>query len=49
MNATKAVMRTAATAAEVTAMATRLTDVRAVGCTIGFHISFTAQPVLTGC
>ncbi|MER6104901.1 AAA family ATPase [Streptomyces sp. NPDC001832] len=29
--------------------ATRLTDVRTVGCTIGFHISSTAQPVLTGC
>ncbi|MFF2012926.1 AAA family ATPase [Streptomyces sp. NPDC058195] len=28
---------------------TRLTDVRANGCTIGFHISSTALPVLTGC
>ncbi|WP_217146090.1 right-handed parallel beta-helix repeat-containing protein [Streptomyces sp. AC627_RSS907] len=28
---------------------TRLTDVRAVGCTIGFHVSSTAHPVLTGC
>ncbi|MGW1427997.1 AAA family ATPase [Streptomyces sp. NPDC002431] len=28
---------------------TRLTDVHAVGCTIGFHISSTALPVLTGC
>ncbi|MFJ1712855.1 right-handed parallel beta-helix repeat-containing protein [Streptomyces sp. NPDC088260] len=29
--------------------ATRLTDVRTAGCTIGFHISSTARPVLTGC